>query len=71
MEEEELDKNIDLNRFRNHEPKRRHPYLVKMIVYLILTLILGYFVTKYLQDSYKEEQIIKSSEDLGIEVEFE
>lgn len=71
LEEEETDKNINLDRYRSHEPKKRHPYLVKMIVYLILTLVLGFFITKYFQQLHKEEQIEKASKDLGIEIEFE
>lgn len=69
MEDASNKQKISVDQYRNHPRKKRHPQLIRMILYLILSLGIGWYLYSNLSrtDKIKEED---EHEEFEVEIEI-
>ena len=48
MENSNEKRKISVDKYRNHPPRKKHPQLIRMIIYLVMTILIGWYIYFYL-----------------------
>ena len=65
--------NISIGKYRHHPPKKKHPYLIRMILYLIVAISIGVYAIHFINtktSQHAAENPIKTDQN-EIEIELE